>query len=316
MGTGVRVLVSGGAGYLGSVLLRHLLSLDYHVTVLDNLIYRQDQASLFHYCHHDRFDFVYGDVRDEALMRRLLAMHDVVIPLAALVGAPACDRDPGSAESVNYGAIELLNRLHSPTQAIVYPSTNSGYGATGGDPSCTEDTPLAPISLYGITKARAERLLLDSQNVVSLRLATLFGMSQRMRLDLLVNNFAYRAVRDRFLVLYEAHFVRSYLHVEDAARAFCHCIEHLEGMRDQAYNVGLEGANLSKLELAQKIKGHVPDLYIHCATVGTDPDKRNYRTSYEKIKQRGFRASHSLDQGITQLLKAFRMMPHCGWGNA
>jgi nucleoside-diphosphate-sugar epimerase len=312
----LRVLVTGGAGYLGCVLTRHLLDQGYRVTVLDNLIYHQNQTGLLQYCYHESFEFVYGDARDEATLRPLLARHDVIMPLAAIVGAPACDRDPRLAESVNLGAIELLNRLRSPTQLVIYPSTNSGYGTTAGDTYCTEETPFEPISFYGITKAQAEKLLLNSQNVISLRLATLFGVSQRMRLDLLVNNFTYRAVRDRFLLLYEPHFKRSLLHVEDAARAFCFCIEHFADMQGEAYNVGLEDGNLSKLELAEKIKEHVPELYIHCAEVGSDPDKRNYVTSYDKIKAHGFEARHSLDEGIQQLLKAFRMMQLTGWGNA
>ena len=310
----MRLLITGGAGYLGSVLTRHLLIRGHQVTVLDNLIYHQTQTSLLQHCYDDKFDFVHGDARDERALRPLLAQHDFIIPLAAIAGAPACDRDPGMAESVNFGAIELLNRLRSSTQSLIYPASNSGYGATTGDIPCTEETPLEPISLYGITKVRAESMLLDSQNVISLRLATLFGVSQRMRLDLLVNNFTYRAVSDRFLVLYEAHFKRSYLHVEDAARAFCHCIDHFPGMRGEAYNVGLDGANLSKLELAEKIGEHVPELYIHCAEVGEDPDKRNYVTSYEKIGAHGFKACYSLDDGIHQLLKAFRMLRTTDWG--
>jgi nucleoside-diphosphate-sugar epimerase len=313
---GLRVLVTGGAGYLGSVLTRHLLNRGYRVTILDSLIYHQNQTGVFQYCYHKDFEFVYADARDEAILLPLLAHHDIIIPLAAIVGAPACDRDPQLAESVNFGAIELLNRLRSPMQLVIYPSTNSGYGTTTGELHCTEETPLEPISLYGSTKVRAERLLLNSQSVMSLRLATLFGVSQRMRLDLLVNNFTYRALKDHFLVLYEAYFKRSCLHVEDAARAFCHCIEHFADMQGEAYNVGLEEANLSKLELAEKIKEHVPELYIHCAEVGTDPDRRNYVTSYDRIGGHGFETCHSLDEGIEQLLKAFRMIQLTGWGNA
>ena len=308
----LRVLVTGGAGYLGCVLTRHLLSQEYQVTVLDNLIYHQNQTGLLQYCYDENFEFVYGDARDEATLRPLVTHHDVIVPLAAIVGAPACDRDPRLAESVNVGAIELLNRLRSPTQWVIYPSTNSGYGTTTGEVNCTEETPLEPISFYGITKVQAEKLLLDSRNVISLRMATLFGVSQRMRLDLLVNNFTYRAVRDRFLVLYEPHFKRSLLHVEDAARAFCYCSEHFADMQGKAYNVGLEEGNLSKLELAEKIRKHVPELYIHCAEVGSDPNKRNYITSYDKIKGYGFEVRHSLDEGIQQLLKAFRMIQLTG----
>jgi nucleoside-diphosphate-sugar epimerase len=312
----IKVLITGGAGYLGSVLARHLLGQGYQVTVLDSLIYHQNQTSLFQYCYHENFEFVYGDARDETTLRRLLPKHDVIIPLAAIVGAPACDRDPRLAESVNLGTIQLLNRLRSPTHLVIYPSTNSGYGTKTDNTPCTEETPLEPISLYGTTKIQAERLLLDTTNVISLRFATLFGVSQRMRLDLLVNNFTYRAVKDRFLVIYEPHFKRSYLHVEDAARAFCYCIDHFADMQGEAYNLGLEEANLSKLELAEKIKEHVPELYIHCAEVGSDPDKRNYITSYDKIRAHGFETRHSLDDGIDQLLKAFRMIQLTGWGNA
>ncbi len=312
----LRVLVTGGAGYLGCVLTRHLLSQRYQVTALDSLIYQQHQTGLFQYCYHENFEFVYGDARNEAILQRLLAHHDIIIPLAAIVGTPACDRDPWLAESVNVGAIELLDHLRSPTQLVIYPSTNSGYGIKTGNIPCTEETPLEPISLYGTTKVRAERLLLDSQNAISLRLATVFGVSQRMRLDLLVNHFTYRAVRDRFLLLYEASFKRSYLHVEDAARAFCFCIEHFSDMQGEPYNVGLQEANLSKLELAEKIREHVPDLYIHCTDVGSDPDKRNYVTSTDKIRAHGFKTCHSLDKGIEQLLKAFRMIQLMGWGNA
>ncbi len=310
------VLLTGGAGYLGCVLVRHLFSLGYRVTILDNLMYHQNQTGLFQYCYHDRFKFVYGDVRDEALIQQLVSENDIIIPLAAIVGVPICDRDPWLAEAINFGSIKLLNRLRSPGQSIIYPSTNSGYGIKTGDTPCTEKSPLGPISLYGRTKVQAEKLLLDSQNVISLRFATVFGVSQRMRLDLLVNEFTYRAVRDRFISLYEAHFKRSYVHIEDVARAFCHCIEHFEDMKGEPYNVGLPDANLTKLELAQKIKEHIPELSIHCSDAGSDPDKRNYVTSTDKIRAKGFETCHSLDVGIKQLLKAFRMIQLTGWGNA
>jgi nucleoside-diphosphate-sugar epimerase len=303
----MRVLITGGAGYLGSVLVGHLLRKQHRVTVLDNLLY--GVQGLYQYCPSDGFDFVRGDARDEAVMRKLLVDHDVVVPLAGLVGMPACARDPLYARSTNFEAVALLNRLRSPSQWVIYPCTNSGYGTKSGDVHCTEETPLEPISLYGITKVDAERLLLGSPNTVSLRLATVFGVSPRMRLDLLVNDFTYRALRDRFLVLYEKHFKRNYVHIEDVARAFCYTIENFGEMKGEAYNVGLSDVNLNKEELALRIKQYVPDLYIHAAEITSDPDKRNYIISNEKIERKGFVATHSLDEGIQQLLKAFRMMP-------
>ncbi len=312
----LHVLITGGAGYLGSVLIRHLLDSNCKVTVLDNLMYHQNQNGLFQYCYCRNFDFFCGDVRDEALIRRLLADADIIIPLAAIVGAPICDRDPWLAKAVNFESIQLLNRLRSSEQRIIYPCTNSGYGVMHGDRPCTEETPLNPISLYGRTKIQAEKLLLDTPNTISLRLATVFGVSQRMRLDLLVNDFTYRAVRDRFIPIYEPHFHRSYVHIEDVARSFCHCIDHFEEMNGEAFNVGLSEANLTKYQLAQKIKEHVHEVSIYCSDTGADPDKRNYVTSTGKIRSKGFETRFTLDEGIEQLLKAFRMIQFTGFGNA
>ena len=308
------VLVTGGAGYIGSVLVGHLLRRGYRVTVVDNLLYRQ--AGLLQYCREPAFDFVRGDVRDEALMQKLIAAHDALIPLAAIVGMPACIRDPGSASSVNRDAIVMLDRLRSREQPVVYPCTNSGYGTKSGEVHCTEETPLEPISLYGTTKVEAEKVLLDRPNTVTLRLATVFGVSARMRLDLLVNDFTYRAVTDRYLVLYEKDFKRNYLHIEDVAGAFCHALEHFDEMKGEPYNVGLDAANISKEQLALTIKTFVPELLIHAAAIGSDPDKRNYVVSNEKIKRKGFEARHSLEEGIQQLLKCFRMLPAGPFGNA
>jgi nucleoside-diphosphate-sugar epimerase len=308
------ILVTGGAGYLGSTLVGHLLRRGYRVTVMDNLLY--GYASLLGYCHDPQFDFVLGDARDENLMRSLIGKHDVILPLAAIVGMKACDRDPLMTESVNYDAIVLLNKLRSPSQPVIMPCTNSGYGTKSGNVYCTEETPLEPISLYGVTKVKAERELLNSPNTVSIRLATVFGPSPRMRLDLLVNDFTYRAVTDGFLVIYEKDFKRNYVHIEDVAECFCYCIEHFDEMKGEAYNFGLDEANLSKAELAAKIKEYVPALYIHFAEVGNDPDRRNYIVSNAKIRSRGLAARLSIDEGIQQLLKAYRMMPHGYFKNA
>ncbi len=301
-----RVLVTGGAGYLGSVLVEHLLQAGYRVTVLDNLMY--GQTSLFHLCANPRFEFAMGDVRDEPLMRRLISGADILTPLAAIVGAPACDRDPWLARAVNLEAIRLLNRLRSPSQLVICPTTNSGYGTRSGATYCTEETPLEPISLYGQTKAQAEVELLGSPNAISLRLATVFGLSPRMRLDLLVNHFAYAAVTDGYIVIFEKDFKRNYVHIRDVADCFIHCVEHAERMVGQPYNVGLDAANLSKEELALAIKEHVPSFYIHFSEVGSDPDKRNYIVSNQRLREAGFQARRSLDEGIQELLKGYRLL--------
>jgi nucleoside-diphosphate-sugar epimerase len=304
-----RVLVTGGAGYLGSVLCDRLLEMGSHVTVVDSLIYRQN--SLFHLCANPRFDFFYGDARDEQLIRRLIAKVDVLVPLAAVVGAPACDRDPSFARSVNLDAIRLINRVRSPRQLVVYPTTNSGYGTQTGDVFCTEETPLEPISLYGQTKSQAEQELLESPNTVTLRLATVFGMSPRMRLDLLVNHFVYTAVTDGYLVIFEKDFKRNYIHIRDVADCFAHCMENSKQMTGRPYNVGLDAANLSKEELALKIKEFVPNFFVHFSEVGSDPDKRNYIVSNQRLREAGFEARRSLDEGIQELLKGYRMIG-CG----
>jgi nucleoside-diphosphate-sugar epimerase len=301
-----RILVTGGAGYLGSVLCEHLLDAGFHVTVVDKLIY--GQQSLFHLCSHRSFEFIFGDVRDEQLMRRLVQEADVIIPLAAVVGAPACDRDPWLARSVNLEAIQIINRLRSAHQMLIYPTTNSGYGTKSGDVMCTEDSPLEPISLYGQTKVQAEVELLQSPHVITLRLATVFGMSPRPRLDLLVNHFVYAAVTDGYITIFEKEFKRNYIHVRDVADCFLHCIRRGGLMIGKPYNVGLDAANLSKAELAMKVKEYIPHFYIHFSEVGSDPDKRNYVVSNERLRKAGFEARRSLDEGIKELLKGYRML--------
>jgi nucleoside-diphosphate-sugar epimerase len=311
----MRVLVTGGAGYLGSVVCERLLREGYHVLAVDSLLY--GQHSLFHLCGDDRFDFVRGDVRDEALMHELIAGADVVIPLAAIVGAAACDRDPDSATAVNLEAIRMLNRLRTERQLVIYPVTNSGYGTQSGDVFCTEDTPLEPISLYGRTKVDAERELLDSGGrVITLRLATVFGMSPRMRLDLLVNHFVLEAVTAGYIVVFEKDFKRNFIHIRDVADCFVHCIQHADAMIGCAYNAGLDDANLSKAELVEKIREHVPEFYLHYAEIGSDPDKRNYIVSNQRLRGAGFEARRSLDQGIRELVKGYRLMGRPEFANA
>ncbi len=301
-----KVLVTGGAGYLGSILCGYLLNAGYEVTVIDNLLY--GQHSLFHYCADPKFDFVFGDARDEKTMKHLIQKADVIIPLAALVGAPLCDRDPWAARSTNLDAIKLILQLRSSNQLVVYPTTNSGYGAKSGDVYCTEETPLEPISLYGQTKSEAERAVLANPNTITLRLATVFGMSPRMRLDLLVNHFVYASITDGYLVIFEKDFKRNYIHIRDVAECFIHCIRNSEKMVGRPYNVGLDTANLSKEELALKVKEYVPDFFIHFSEVGSDPDKRNYIVSNQRLREAGFEAKRSLDEGIRELLKGYRML--------
>src|SRR6185436_19587482 len=269
----MKVLVTGGAGYIGSILVPALLERGFAVTVLDNFMYGQD--SLAAVCYRPEFSLVRGDVRSIDLVKRLASDADVIIPLAALVGAPLCDRDPLAATSTNRTAIVDMLGVISPSQRVILPITNSGYGVGKTGKFCTEETPIRPVSLYGRDKVEVERTLLErNPSAVSLRLATVFGMSPRMRLDLLVNDFTYRAYTDRFIVLFESHFKRNFLHVRDAALAFLHAIDRFDVMKGQIYNVGLSDANLSKLELCQRIQQQVPGFVVHESNIGHDPDQR------------------------------------------
>jgi nucleoside-diphosphate-sugar epimerase len=305
VGMPINVLLTGGAGYLGSVMSEHFLDAGYHVCVIDNLMY--GQHSLFHLAANERFEFIRGDCRDEGLIRRRVAKADVLVPLAAIVGAPACLRDPVASRTINLEAVQMLNRVRSKAQLVIYPNTNSGYGAQSGDVYCTEETPLEPISLYGQTKTEAERELLQSANTITLRLATVFGTSARMRIDLLVNHFVYAAVTDRYVVIFEKDFKRNYIHIRDVADCFVYCIENAERMSGRPYNLGLDAANLSKAELALRIQQYVPDFYIHFAEVGSDPDKRNYIVSNQRLREAGFEAKRTLDEGIRELIKGYQM---------
>jgi nucleoside-diphosphate-sugar epimerase len=309
----MNVLITGGAGYIGSILTPHLLNLGHKVTVLDSLIY--GQAPLLDCCANDNFEFVYGDARNEALLRPLIAKADCILPLAALVGAPACERDAIGAISVNRDAVLATCRLRSPRQMLLFPTTNSGYGIGEAGIECTEDTPLRPISLYGTTKVEAERALLDCGEAITFRLATVFGASPRMRMDLLVNDFVYRAVNDRAVVLFEAHFKRNYIHIRDVARVFSHGIENYGAMKGLPYNVGLSDANLSKQELCQAIQKQIPEFVFSESKIGEDPDKRNYIVCNARIEKTGWRPAHSLDQGIRELIKTYRIVKQRQYGN-
>ena len=308
-----KILVTGGAGYLGSILVPELLKREYQVTVLDLFIY--GQSSLLDCCYDKELTVIYGDCRDEEMLKKVLKGQDVIIPLAAIVGFPACDRDKTAAVSTNLEAIKLLLKLRGSAQQIIFPCTNSGYGIGQGDIYCDETSPIKPISLYGTTKMEAERLILESGNSVTFRFATLFGASPRMRTDLLVNDFVYRAVNDRSLVIFEGDFVRNYLHVRDAARAFLFAIEHFEQMRGQTYNCGLSDSNLTKKELCERIKKFIPDFEYISAEYTTDPDKRNYYVSNKKIETAGFKPLYSIDDGIEELIKAYQIIKNQTYGN-
>lgn len=301
------VLVTGGAGYLGSILVPALLDRGFAVTVIDNFMY--DQDSLAAACHHPAFALVRGDVRSIETMRPLLAQADIIIPLAARVGAPLCDRDPLAATSTNLQAIvDMLDHL-SHDQVVLMPVTNSGYGIGQPGTFCTEESPIRPLSLYGRDKVTAERVLLERHpSAVSFRLATVFGMSPRMRLDLLVNDFTFRACTDGFVVLFEGHFKRNFIHVRDVAHVFLHAIDNIAAMKGQIYNVGLSDANLSKVELCQRIQQQVPGFVFVESEIGVDPDKRDYIVSNEKIEGTGYRPVFSLDAGIQELVKGYAMI--------
>jgi nucleoside-diphosphate-sugar epimerase len=301
-----KILVTGGAGYIGSVLVPALLLEGFAVTVLDNFYYGQN--SLLECCANPRFEVIHGDCRDKETLEKALEDADYILPLAALVGAPLCDADVTGAVSTNLDAIQLLLSLRSKHQRIVFPCSNSGYGVGEQKKHCTEETPLRPISLYGKTKVEAEGAILNSGNGVSLRLATVFGVSPRMRIDLLVNDFVYRAVNDRAVVVFEGHFKRNYIHVRDVARAFVHIIRNFDTVRDQPYNLGLSDANLSKLELCAKIQQILPRFVYLEAPFGEDPDKRDYIVSNAKIEATGYRPCYSLDMGILELQKAFQIL--------
>lgn len=307
------ILVTGGAGYLGSTMVPDLLAAGYKVTVVDNFMFKQ--TSLNHVCHHPAFSVVKGDIRAESTMAVLMKDADIIIPLAALVGAPLCTLDPVGASTTNHDAITLMLKLLSKQQLVLMPTTNSAYGTGDENNFCTEESPLRPISLYAKEKVAIEKELMQRENAISFRLATVFGMSPRMRIDLLVNDFTYRAVNDRFLVLFEGYFKRNYIHVRDISRVFQHGIAKFETMKGQIYNVGLSDANVSKRELCEHIQRQLPCFVFLDAPVGKDPDQRNYVVSNAKIEATGFKPSVSLDAGIAELIKGYVMVKNSQYGN-
>ncbi len=308
----MNILVTGGAGYLGSIMVPKLLTEGYKVTVLDNFMY--NQTSLLDCCYDDDLTIVRGDTRDKKVLSELMQKVDAIFPLACLTGAPLCAKEPQAAQAILADAVKMIMDLKSDDQMVIFPTTNSGYGIGEKGKFCTEETPLNPVSLYGKLKCEAEKAVLDGGGI-TLRLATAFGVSPRMRLDLLVNDFTYRAVYDRFIVLFEAHFKRNYIHVRDVANAFIHSLKNFEVMRREPYNVGLSDANLSKLELCEEIKKLVPEFYFVEAAIGEDPDKRDYIVSNEKLEKTGFKQEVSLSRGIAELVKGYQIIKRNQYAN-
>jgi nucleoside-diphosphate-sugar epimerase len=306
-------LITGGAGYLGSNLVPTLLEQGHKVKVIDTFMWGVN--SLAACCRYEGFTIIKGDARNEATLKEALKGVDVIIPLAALVGAPLCKQDPIAATSVNRDAVLSLVKLASKDQWILYPNTNSGYGIGESGKFCTEESPLNPISLYGTSKCEAEDAVLSRGNGIAFRLATVFGVAPRMRVDLLVNDFVYRAINDRAVVLFESHFKRNYIHNRDVTKAFMHGVANFEKMKGQAYNLGLSEANLSKLELCQKIQEHVPGFVFFESKIGEDPDKRDYIVSNEKLEKAGWKPDWSLDRGIIELKKQYAMIKNVQYAN-
>lgn len=309
----MKIAITGGAGYIGSVLVPELLKLGHEVSVLDNFYF--GQATLLDCCADKKFRMLRGDARDENIVKNLIEDSELIIPLAALVGFPLCDFDKTSARTTNLDAVKMILSLRTPEQKIIYPCTNSGYGTSDDSIYCTEDTPLNPISLYGMTKVEAEKAVLEAGNSLTFRFATVFGASPRMRLDLLVNDFVYRAVNDRTMIIFEGDFKRNFIHIRDVVGAYVHAINNFEAMKGKAYNCGLSNANLSKIELCKKIKLHLPQFTYFESQINKDPDKRNYIVSNERLEETGWEPQYSLDDGIEELIKAYSIVRNKSYSN-
>lgn len=306
----MKILVTGGAGYIGSILIPRLLTAGHLVTVVDNFMY--NQTTLLQHCISSNFRVIRGDIFGWENSGKIYDDYDLIIPLACLTGAPLSEYDRAKARIVNQEAIEAMSRVYNGK--IIYPTTNSGYGISSSE-MCTEESPLNPISWYGETKAEAEKAVREQGNSICLRLATAFGVSPRMRLDLLVNDLTYRAVHDKCITVFEGHFRRNFIHVQDICGAIEHCIRNWEAMKNQVYNVGLSSANLTKLELAHKIATHVPGCEVVEVAGGKDPDKRDYLVSNEKLEATGWKAHFTLDDGIKELIKAYQIIKRNQYAN-
>jgi nucleoside-diphosphate-sugar epimerase len=303
----MKILITGGAGYLGSVLVGKLLEQSYEVIVLDKLLF--NQTSLLQYTSKSKFKFIHGDVRNEVLLEKLCNEADIIIPLAAIVGFPACAQDPQLAKEINFQQIvNIVKFTNGKGKKILYPNTNSGYGLGLGQTECTEESPLTPISVYGQTKCDAENFLKTSTDAIIFRLATVFGVSTRMRTDLLVNDFVYKAITDKYIVVFEKTFKRNFIHIRDVASVFCFMLERYDKYKGEIFNIGLSDANLSKQELLEKIQTHVKDFAVSYNDYYEDPDKRDYVVSNEKVESTGWRPHMDLDKGIKELIMAYQMI--------
>ena len=302
----MKVLITGGAGYLGSVITKKMLEAGHSVTAIDNLLVKQ--LSPLQFTSNPNYNFIYGDVRNVDFLKHQVGIHDVIIPLAAIVGFPACKADPKLAWEVNFTQIETILDSIGDEHIILYPNTNSGYGIGEGQSECTEESPLNPISVYGESKCAAEKLLLDCSQAICFRLATVFGTSTRMRTDLLVNEFVYKAMTDKYITVFEKHFKRNFIHIEDVANVFLWALNNYETMKHNVYNVGLSDANLSKQELLEKIQQYIPDFAISYSDFYEDPDKRDYIVSNAKIEKTGWKPQYSLDDGIKELMKTYQVL--------
>lgn len=309
----MKTAITGGAGYIGCVLVPELLKLGHEVSVLDNFYF--GQTALLDCCYNKNFTVIRGDARDRDTVEKFIDGADFIIPLAALVGFPLCDYDKVAARTTNLDAILMLLELRKPEQKIIFPCTNSGYGTSDGSIYCTEETPLNPISLYGTTKAEAEKAILESGNSLTFRFATVFGASPRMRLDLLVNDFVYRAVNDKTMIIFEGHFKRNFIHIRDVVGAYIHAINNFETMKGKAYNCGLSDANLSKIELCEKIREHIPSFTFFESEINKDPDKRNYIVSNDRLESTGWKPEYTLDDGIEELIKTYNIVKNKSFAN-
>ncbi len=302
----MKILITGGAGYLGSVITKKMLEAGHIVTAIDNLSFKQ--LSPLQFTSNPNYNFIYGDVRNVDFLKHQVVMHDVIIPLAAIVGFPACKADPKLAWEVNYTQIETILDSITDNHIVLYPNTNSGYGIGEGQTECTEESPLNPISVYGESKCAAEKLLLECSQAICFRLATVFGTSTRMRTDLLVNEFVYKAMTDKYITVFEKHFKRNFIHIQDVASVFLWALDNYETMKHNVYNVGLSNANLSKQELLEKIQQYIPDFAISYSDFYEDPDKRDYIVSNAKIEKTGWNPKYSLDDGIIELMKTYQVL--------
>ena len=309
----MKILVTGGAGYIGSILVPELLKRNYEVTVIDNFLF--GQQSLLECCNNKNLKILRDDVRNQNLLQDEISKSDCIIPLACLTGAPLCSKDPVGAQQINFDQIKFFADRKSKDQMLIFPCTNSGYGVGEEGVFCDENTPMRPVSLYGKLKVEIDKYLLDLGESVTFRFATIFGASPRMRLDLLVNDFTYRALIDRTVVLFEANFKRNYLHVRDASNAFLHTIDNYSKMVGEPFNVGLSDANLSKKELCESIKKEIPEFQYVISEIGKDPDQRNYIVSNDKIESTGFKTKVTLSDGIRELKKAFQVIRRNQYSN-